>query len=139
MLGAIKVWSADWQDIFRFGQETNGGSSDFGGRESVVYGDTRSHNQRKVKTNVHSQRRDQSQVCSSKGKCVAFGREENDDSVWVEGGKSIAVGGRAAFNGRGQVFKLHVLHSAERQLMLASSTLVEGGKSIDVGGGAALE
>jgi hypothetical protein len=31
MPGVIKVWSADWQDIFRFGRETNGGSSDFGG------------------------------------------------------------------------------------------------------------
>jgi hypothetical protein len=115
MLGAIKVWSADWQDIFRFGREKNDGSSDFGGRESVVYGDAPSQNQRNVKTNVHSQQRDQSQVCSSKVKCVAFGREANDDSVWVEGGKSIAVGDRAALIGRGQVFKVYVLRSAGQE------------------------
>jgi hypothetical protein len=54
------------------------------------------------------------------GKCVAFGREANDGSILVEGGKSVAVCGRAAFNGRGQVFKVHVLHSAERQMMVAS-------------------
>jgi hypothetical protein len=57
----------------------------------------------------------------------------------VEGGKSIAVGGGAALYGRGQVFKVNVLRSAERQLMVVSSILVEGGKSIDVGDGAALE
>jgi hypothetical protein len=125
MLGAIKVWSADWQDIFRSGREKNDGSSDFGGRESVVYGDAPSQNQRKVKTNVHSQWRDQSQVCSSKVKCVAFGREANDDSVWVEGGKSIAVGGGAALIGRGQVFKVYVLRSAgQEEMRVASSILV---------------
>jgi hypothetical protein len=75
------------------------------------------------------------------GKCVAFGREANKGSILVEGGKSIAVGGGgAALNGRCQeAVKVHVLHSAERHMMVASSILVEGGKSIDVGGGAALE
>ena len=73
-------------------------------------------------------------------KCVAFGREANNCCILVEGGKSIAVGGGAALYGRCQeAVKVHVLHSAERHMMVASSILVEGGKSIDVGGGAALE
>jgi hypothetical protein len=82
MLGAIEVWSADWQDIFRSGRETNGGSSDFGGRESAANGDARSQNRRKVKKNVHSQRRDQSQGCSSKANVLRLAERQIRVASW---------------------------------------------------------